>query len=125
MTDDVVHVLVAALTGGWLVSGVLALCHQRVAAAILNVLCAAPVAVITLIPFARVAFDSAAYIRQYGQAAMRDFGFTFICFVLSGLAIAGSLVSLRGKNWAFVVGWLAMLPVVVALLYLAFWFKIF
>ena len=40
---------------------------------------------------------------------MSDFGFAFICLVLSGLAIAGSL---------------AMLPVVVALLYLAFWFKI-
>lgn len=125
MTNDVAHVLVAALTGAWLLSGVLALCHQRIAAAILNMLCAAPIVAITLIRFARVAFYRASYIRQYGQAAMNDFGFTFICLVLSGLAIAGSLVSLRGKNWAFVVGWLAMLPVVVALLYLAFWFKIF
>lgn len=125
MTTEEARLLALTLAAIWSASGVLALCHRRIAAAAINLLFAVPLCLLSAWPIVRVLVDIDGYIRQYGRAALHELPLSGALLALSLLAVVCSLLSIRRPAWVFVVGWLANAPTLVLLMYLAFWFRIF
>ena len=125
MTAETARAFAIAAAALWVTSALLALAHRRLAAALLNIAVAAPVAVLALVDLVRIAVDREAYIRQYGRAALHELPMTAVLLALGLVAICGSVIGRTGPPWRFVVAWLANAPSVALVVFLAFLFHIF
>ena len=121
---SMVRMLAISLTALWLSGGILALRQRRLAAVVVNLLCAVPVLTMSAIALLPVAFDRTAYVQQFGHPSLSNLPAAVILLGTSLFAVAASAWSLRAKPWLFAVGWLAVLPIVAFTLYLAFWIRL-
>lgn len=125
MTNNAMSVAAIAFAALWIIAGGVALRRHRKAAVILVALCALPVVLLSVVPLSQAILHREAYVLQYGQAALSDLPLTAAVFGLSLLALVAAALSWRGRTALLVLGWAALAPISVLMLYLAFWFRIF
>lgn len=125
MLNQEIQALAIAFASLWVLSGLLAISGHRGWAATTNAICATIIFVFCAFPFVQMVFNQEQFIAQRGRAALAELPLTAIFLLLSVVSIVLSTISFRRGGFVFFFGWILNVPVVVFVLYLAFWFKLF
>lgn len=125
MTDSEAKVLALAVVAIALAVAVLALLGHRRTAAALNGALALIFLALEAPGVVAYVSDAAAYIARYGAAAVGDVRLAAWGVALAALALLCSIAAWRSRRLFLWIGWIANLPTVALVVYLAFWFRIF
>lgn len=125
MLNQEIQALAIAFASLWILSGFLAISGHRGWAATINAICAMIIVIFSAFPFVQMVFYQEQFIAQRGRAALAELPLTAIFLLLSVVSIALSTISFRRGGFLFFFGWIVNVPVVIFVLYLAFWFKLF
>lgn len=125
MATSQIQGLAIVLSSIWLLSGLVAFYRQRGPAVAINVIVALIILSFAAPPLLSFALDQEAYIIQFGRAALADLPMTAALLLLSLAAISACIASIHRPFWIFLIGWLANLPAMVLLIFMAFFFRMF
>lgn len=125
MTDSTAKLLAIGVLAAALAVAALALMRRRRAAAALNGALALLFLALEVPSLAAYAWDPAGYTARYGAAAIGDLRLAAWGAVLASIAGACSVAAWRSRAIFLWIGWIANLPTIALLAYLAFWFRLF
>jgi hypothetical protein len=125
MTDSTAKIFAIGVLAAALAVAVLALMRQRRAAAIVNGALALLFLALETPSVVDYLSDSAAYVARYGAGAVGDVRLAAWGMALAALALLGSIAAWPARAVFLWIGWIANLPTVALVVYLAFWFRVF
>jgi hypothetical protein len=125
VTDSTAKILAIGVLTAALAVAALALLRRRRAAAVVNGALALLFLALETPGVAAYLWDSAAYVARYGAGAVGDVRLAAWGTALAALGLLGSVAAWRSRAIFLWIGWIANLPTVALLVYLAFWFRVF